>query len=86
MLYKVALSIVSLAHVLFGLGNLLKIPPYDPASFMVDGRPGTGATPLEKLLEAVFAGWYLSSIMGVLLNYFTGSSRTLKAALFCPIR
>ena len=84
-LYNVSLGIVSAAHLLFGLGNLFKVPPYDPASFMVAGKPGTGDTPMEKLLEAVFGGWYTSSIIGVLLAYFSGSSSTLRSTLVCPL-
>merc|ERR1712079_306414 len=82
--YSVALILVSSAHILFGLGNLLKVPPYKPSSFLVEGKPGTGATPIEKLLEAVFAGWYLSSILGVILAYFF-SSQSLKFTLICPM-
>ena len=47
----------------------IQIPPYNPAAFLVAGKPGSGDTGIEKLLEAVFAGWYLSSIVGVLLAY-----------------
>ena len=82
--YSIALVLVSTAHILFGLGNLLKVPPYKPSSFLVEGKPGTGATPIEKLLEAVFAGWYLSSILGVILAYFF-SSESLKYTLICPM-
>ena len=33
-------------------------PPYDPSANLVgDGVPGTGETPIEKLLEGVFACW-----------------------------
>ena len=84
-LYSVSLVVVSVAHILFGLGNLLKVPPYDPASFMVAGRPGKGDTPMEKLLEAVFGGWYTSSIIGVLLAYFFGSTSMLSSTLVCPL-
>ena len=82
--YSVALIIVSSAHLLFGLGNLLKVPPYKPSSFIVHGQPGTGESPIEKLLEAVFAGWYISSILGVILAYFF-STESLKFTLICPL-
>ena len=82
--YSVAFVLVSTAHLLFGLGNLLKVPPYKPSSFMVHGQPGTGESPIEKLLEAVFAGWYISSILGVILAYFF-STESLKYTLICPL-
>ena len=69
--YNVILVLVSAAHLLLGLGNLFKIPPYNPAVFMVGGQAGAGDTGMEKLLEAVFAGWYTTSIIGVLAAYFT---------------
>ena len=40
--YNIALFIVTTAHIAFGVGNLLKVPPYKPESFMVAGKPGTG--------------------------------------------
>merc|ERR1712223_448074 len=82
--YSIALVLVSTAHILFGLGNLLKVPPYKPSSFIVNGQPGTGESPIEKLLEAVFAGWYISSILGVLMAYFF-SAQSLKFTLICPL-
>merc|ERR1712218_578837 len=82
--YSVALILVSTGPLLLGLGNLLKVPPYNAATFMVDGKPGTGETPIEKLLEAVFSGWYISSILGVILAYFY-SPKSLKFTLICPM-
>ena len=83
--YTVCLLTTSAAHLLFGFGNLFKIPPYNPSAFLVEGNPGTGDSPLEKLLEAVFAGWYLSSILGVLLAYFLAESKTMRFTLICPL-
>ena len=40
--YNIALIIVTTAHIAFGVGNLLKVPPYKPEAFMVAGKPGTG--------------------------------------------
>ena len=40
--YGISLFLVSAAHLGFGLGNLLKVPPYNPAVFLVDGKPGKG--------------------------------------------
>ena len=61
---------MTLVHVSIGLGNIFKFPPYDPTVFMVSGQPGTGETPLEKLLAAILGGFYSGSILGVLIAYF----------------
>merc|ERR1712110_419342 len=84
-LYSASLFIVSAAHILFSVGNLMKIPPYNPAAFLVNGKPGSGDTGIEKLLEAVFAGWYLSSIVGVLLAYNFSNRSSVKFTLICPL-
>merc|ERR1712117_148456 len=81
----IALVIVSAAHLGFGLGNLLKVPPYNPAVFLVSGEPGAGDTGIEKLLEAVFAGWYTTSILGVLLAKIFGDSKSVRFTLICPL-
>ena len=83
--YLISLCLVSGFHLLFGLGNIFKFPPYDPANFLVNGKPGTGATEIEKLLEFVFGLWYTGSITGVLLAFFSGSSPALCGALVCPL-
>ena len=75
LLNTLALILVSAAHLGFGVGNLLKVPPYNPAVFLVSGVPGAGDTGIEKLLEAVFAGWYTTSILGVLLAKFFGDAK-----------
>merc|ERR1712130_1017610 len=82
--YNIALFIVTTAHIAFGVGNLLKVPPYKAENFMVAGQPGTGESPIEKLLEAVFAGWYISSILGVILAYFF-SAQSFKFSMICPL-
>ena len=46
---------------------------------------GTGDTGIEKLMEAVFAGWYTTSIVGVLVAYFTSHRSSVKATLVCPL-
>ena len=38
--------------------NVLQVPPYDPSNNLIaEGIPGKGETPIEKLLEGVFAVW-----------------------------
>ena len=56
-LYWTALLAATASHLLYGLGGLLGTPPHNPANLLVGGQPGTGETPLEKLLYAVLAGW-----------------------------
>ena len=67
--YSVALFIVTTAHLALGLGNIFKVPPYKPSSWLVAGKPGTGETGIEKLLEAIMGGWYTVSILTVILAY-----------------
>ena len=68
--YSVALFIVTTAHLALGLGNIFKVPPYKPSSFLIAGQPGTGESGIEKLLEAIMGGWYTVSILTVILAYF----------------
>jgi len=86
-LTTLSLGALVVFHLAFGLGNLLKVsPPYDPSANLVgNGIPGTGETPIEKLLEGVFACWYLSSIAAVLLTLKLGGVHSQRAALFCPL-
>ena len=84
-LYHICLYSVSAFHILFGLGNLLKLPPlYDPSTWLVVGKPGTGATEIEKLLEFIFGLWYTGSITGVLLAK-NWAPEALRGALICPL-
>ena len=85
-LSSIFLCCVSGFHIHIGLGNLFKLPPlYDPSNFLVNGKPGTGSTEIEKFLEFVFGLWYTGSIAGVLLMFFCGSSAALCGALICPL-
>ena len=58
---------------------------YNVDSWMVDGKPGTGNTPIEKFLAMVFACWYLASILPVILSYLSGSTRGLQFAILGPL-
>merc|ERR1712110_788174 len=81
--YSAALLILSSFHLIVGVGHIFKVPPYNPATFLVNDKPGTGETPLEKLMEVIVASWYLGSILAVLFAFFTSSS--LKVTLVCPL-
>ena len=76
------LCCVSGFHIYIGLGSLCNL---SPASLLVNGKPGTGSTEIEKLLGFVFGLWYTGSIAGVLLMFFWGSYAALRGALICPI-
>ena len=52
--------------------------------WMIDGKPGTGNTPIEKLLALIFSLWYLGSIIPVIWSYFNGSPQKLKIAISGP--
>ena len=57
---------------------------YDVGTWMVDGKPGTGNTPIEQLLGVIFSCWYLAGIIPVMLCYFSGNSKGLKVAILAP--
>ena len=52
---------------------------------MVHGKPGTGHTPLEKLLALIFSLWYLASIFPVILMYLSGSTKGVQVAILSPL-
>ena len=58
---------------------------YNVDAWMVDGKPGTGSTPVEKMLALIFALWYLASILPVILMYFSGSRIGLQVAILGPL-
>ena len=51
---------------------------------MVDGKPGTGNTPVEKMLAMIFSLWYLASIIPVILTYASSSTKGLQVAILGP--
>merc|ERR1719219_2663197 len=81
--YSAALIIVSTFHLLIGVGYMFKVPPYTPATLLVNDKPGTGETALEKLLEVILSSWYIATILASLFEYFTSGS--LKVSLVCPL-
>merc|ERR1711981_117951 len=61
-LYSVCFWLVTLFHVGNSLANFLGFNRI----WLVNGKPGDGSTPLEKVLNGVFAMWYMATILGVL--------------------
>ena len=57
---------------------------YSVDAWMVDGNPGAGNTPIEKLLSLIFALWYLGSIFPVILTYLSGSAEGIQTAIMGP--
>ena len=78
-LTNIALVIVTCAHLLFGLGNLLGVPPQD---LFLAKETGPGVAGMERLLQWVFAGWYISSIIGVLVAYNRERREHIKSLFF----
>merc|ERR1712059_25282 len=74
--------LLSAGHILLGLSNL---SGRAYKNILVNKRPGTGETPIEKVLASVFAGWYLASILPVILAKYYGSAAGLRAASLCPL-
>ena len=86
MLFAICLLLLSIIHLVFGFGNLFQCGPlYNVSWCMVNGRPSTGETGVERLLEIVFGLWYTGSIVGALLAYFFGSTAAMQGALVSPI-
>ena len=54
-------------------------------TWMVDGKPGTGNTPVEKLFSLIFALWHLASILPVMLTYISGSTTGKRVAILAPL-
>ena len=52
---------------------------------MVEGKPGTGNTPLEKMLALVFACWYIASILPVIFAHISGSTRGVQSTILGPL-
>lgn len=52
---------------------------------MVDGKPGTGNTPVEQMLALIFSLWYLASIFPVILTYLSGSTKGLQISILAPL-
>ena len=50
-------------------------------NFLINGKPGTGQTPIEKLLAGVFSTWYLGSIAGVIWAHYTSVTIARQAAI-----
>ena len=58
---------------------------YKVDTWMVDGKPGTGNTPIEKLLALIFALWYIASIFPVIAAYIYGSRSGKRVAILGPL-
>jgi len=80
----VCLGVVTVVHLAFGISAYFQAGVYNVDSWMVDGKPGTGNTPIEQLLGLIFSLWYLASIIPVTLCYLSGSSNGLKVAILTP--
>ena len=58
---------------------------YNSESWLVNGKPGTGETPLERLLSIIFGCWYLASSLPVVLAYLSDNDIARKFTILCPI-
>merc|ERR1711981_1225702 len=77
-IYTLSYWILVLAHTGIGLAGVFG-KSYD--NFMINGKPGTGSTPLEVLLSGVMSTWYLGSIVGVIWAHYTSVSIARQAAI-----
>merc|ERR1712001_303197 len=81
---EICLGIVTLVHFAFGISAYFQAGVYSVDTWMVDGKPGTGTTPIEQLLGLIFSLWYLAGIIPVTLCYLSGNSYGLKVAIMAP--
>ena len=58
---------------------------YSNSSWMVNEKPGTGDTPIERLLSMIFSLWYLGSILPVIMAQRSGSSTAMQWAILAPL-
>merc|ERR1712080_526299 len=64
-LYSVSFWLVTLFHVGFSVGSWFGLT--DSSIWLTaDGKPGDGSSPTEKVLDGVFAMWYMGTILAVL--------------------
>ena len=80
---SICIFIVYSFHIGVGMGSLFKIGPdaLTKPWWMVDGKPGTGDTPVEILMFIVMGLWYTGSVIAVILAYTAGSTPVLQGAL-----
>ena len=57
----------------------------DHHTWMVDGKPGTGETPIEKLLDMIYSMWYVASILPVIMAQMSSSSTAMQWAIMAPL-
>lgn len=69
LLYNTIFFIFTVNHLVLGLSHLFRFPPYDPAQYYVNGRPGDGETGLEKLFILIVGLWYSSLTMAMILAF-----------------
>ena len=53
-------------------------------NFMVNGKPGTGHSPIERLLATIMSTWYLGSMAGVVWAHYAGMGIAKQAAIIGP--
>merc|ERR1712126_675576 len=85
LLSTLSLTLITIGHLVFGIGNFFQIWLSQPSNILVSGQPGKGLTPMENLLSSVFGIWYLSSLFPVLISAVSSSQASLQGALLCPI-
>ena len=58
---------------------------YDPKIWLIDGKPGTGSTPIEQLLWQILAVWYFASIVPLIIALQSSSTLAKQVAIIGPM-
>ena len=54
-------------------------------SWLINGKGGTGDTPIERLLSMIFSLWYIASILPVIMAPMSSSSEAMQWAILTPL-
>merc|ERR1711872_1108952 len=77
-LYSISFWFLTLVHIIMGLkGPLGK----NFSNYIVNGKPGTGSTPIEEIVGSIMTTWYLGSGAGVIWAHYIGNAIARQGAI-----
>merc|ERR1712172_451244 len=77
-----SISILVASHLVFAFAYYFQTWPAEPSSLLIFNKPGTGETPVERVLALLLCLLYLVTILPLLLSQV--SKLDPHAALLCP--
>ena len=57
----------------------------DHGTWMVNGKPGMGDTPIEMLLSKIFSLWNIAGILPMIMAQMSSSSTAIQWAILAPL-